>query len=95
MILAKAAHHLIYIFFQLINQKKMPFTLLPATVEDAPDIAAIYQAAFADDNIMSYFFPHVPASILLERDINYYRTLIAEGMRYEERVTKVVDDDTG
>ena len=73
----------------------MPFTFLPATVEDAPDIASVYQAAFADDNIMSYFHPHVPASILLERDINYYRNLIAEGMTYEERVTKVVDDDSG
>ena len=73
----------------------MPFTLLPATVEDAPDIASVYQAAFADDNIMSYFFPHVPTSILLERDIKFYQTLIAEGMTYEERVTKVVDDDSG
>lgn len=89
------AHHLILKSFQLMKKEKMPFTLLPATVEDAPDIALIYQAAFADDNIMSYFFPHVPAPILLERDIAYYRTLIAEGMTYEERVTKVVDDDSG
>ena len=73
----------------------MPFTLFPATVDDAPAIASVYQAAFADDDIMSYFHPHVPSSVTLERDIQYYRTLIAEGMMYEERVTKVVDEESG
>ena len=73
----------------------MPFTLHPATADDASDIASIFQTAFANDHIMSYFHPHVPASILRDRDTKYYRDLITEGMTYGERVTKAVDDETG
>lgn len=73
----------------------MPFTFLPATVNDASDITSVFQAAFANDDIMSYFFTNVPASVTWERDVKYYRDLIAEGTKYGERVTKVVDEASG
>lgn len=73
----------------------MPFTLHPATVDDAPNIASLFQTAFANDHIMSYFHPHVPASVLQQRDTKYYRDLITKGTTYGERVTKAVDDESG
>lgn len=73
----------------------MPFTLYPANVEDASDIAAIFQAAFAEDHILGYFHPHVPASVLREKDQNLFRGLIAQGDIYGERFTKVVDEESG
>lgn len=73
----------------------MPFTLHPATVEDASDIAAIFRAAFAEDHIMGYFHPHVPASVVLEKDTKLFRGLIAQGDIYGERITKVVDEESG
>lgn len=71
----------------------MPFTLHPTTVDDASDITAIFQAAFADDHIMAYFHPGVPASILWERDLRYFRDLVAQDALYGERITKVVDEE--
>ena len=88
-------HSVILTFSHVLHQLTMPFTFLPATVDDASDIASIFQAAFAKDDMMSYFYPHVPASVLWQRDVKYYRDLIADGMTYGERVTKVIDDGTG
>lgn len=73
----------------------MPFTLHPATIDDASDIAAIFQAAFADDHIMGYFHPDVPASVLWEKDVKFYQDLIAQGGVYGERITKAVDGESG
>ena len=73
----------------------MSFTFLPAKVDDASDIASVFQAAFANDDIMSYFYTNVPTSVTWERDVKYYRNLIVEGTQYGERVTKVVDEGSG
>lgn len=73
----------------------MPFTFLPATVDDAPEITSVFHAAFANDDIMSHFYTNVPASVTWERDVKYYQELITEGMKYGERVTKVVDEASG
>lgn len=73
----------------------MPFTLHPATVTDASDIAAIFQAAFAQDHIMSHFHPNVPAAVLWEKDVGYFSGLLAQGGQGAERVTKAVDEESG
>ena len=73
----------------------MPFTLHPVTIDDASDITAIYQAAFAGDHIMQYFHPNVPASVQWEQDVKYYTDMITHGGVHGERLTKLVDKDTG
>lgn len=73
----------------------MTYTLHPVTSDDASDIAAIFQAAFAEGHIMRYFHPSVPASVIWENDVKFIRGLIAQGDVYGERVTKAVDEDTG
>ena len=73
----------------------MPFALHPATIDDAPSIAAIFQAAFADDHLMSHFYPNVPASILWEKDVKFYHDLIAQDGIYGERIIKAVDEESG
>ena len=80
---------------QSVNQSIMPFTLHPVTLDDASDITAIFHAAFADDHIMSYLHPHVPAPVIWQRDLKYYQDLIAQGNVYGERLTKAVDAESG
>lgn len=73
----------------------MPFTLHPATVDDASDITAVFQAAFAKDHIMSYFHPNVPAPAIWEKDFKLFKGLIAQGDIYGERFAKVIDEENG
>ena len=73
----------------------MPYTLHNAGLEDVPDIARIFQAAFKDDDIMGYFYPNTPSNIRWDHDIKLYTDLMNEGDIYGGRFTKVVDDDSG
>ena len=73
----------------------MPFTLHPATLDDASDITAVFQAAFAKDHIMSYFHPNCSASAVWEKDLKTFKSLIGQGDIYGERFTKVVDEENG
>ena len=73
----------------------MAFTLHPVTLEDAEDITRIFEEAFKDDHIMSYFHPNVPRDVVWERDLDFYRGLIKEGDIYGGRITKAVDTSTG
>ena len=73
----------------------MAFTLHPVAVEDAEDITRIFQEAFKDDHIMSYFNPNVPKNIVWDRDLEFYRGLIKDGDLYGGRITKSVETSTG
>ena len=73
----------------------MSFTLRPATVDDTSDITAVFQAAFAEDHIMSHFHPNTPAAAIWEKDFKVFKGLIAQGDIYGERFTKVIDEENG
>ena len=73
----------------------MTYSLHPATIEDAPAIAEIFQKAFENDHIMGHFHPETPKDILVDKDIKYFTKAIAAGTIYGERYTKVVDESAG
>lgn len=73
----------------------MAYTLHPATVEDAEAITSIMRDAFADDHIMSYFYPDVPKDVVYQRDLSLFRDWISHGDAYGGRFTKAVENKTG
>lgn len=73
----------------------MAYGLHPATMNDVEAIASIFGAAFADDHIMSHFFPNVPKELVYRRDRDLFRDWLSQGDIYGGRFTKAVDKQTG
>ena len=73
----------------------MAYYMQPATVDDAPAIAEVFQKAFEGDHIMGYFYSNTPKDMIWEKDLKYFKENIGVGTLYGERYTKVVEDSTG
>lgn len=73
----------------------MAFTLQPVGPEDTSDIARIFQSAFANDDIMSHFYPHTPEQLKWDQDVQFFSKQIAESAAYGGRFTKVVEESSG
>ena len=50
----------------------MPYSILPATPADLPDIVAIFHAAFADDPFIRQLMPKVPPHVRQAHDMHYF-----------------------
>ena len=73
----------------------MAFTVHPVTLEDAEDITRIFQEAFKDDHILSYFHPNTPKEVIWNWDLDYYTGLIQDGDLYGGQIIKAVETSTG
>lgn len=73
----------------------MAYSLQPATIGDAEDIAYILRQAFADDHIMKYWYPKTPANEVYERDVGLMRSWLTQDDVFGARITKLVENDTG
>ncbi|KAL9134539.1 MAG: hypothetical protein Q9175_004275 [Cornicularia normoerica] len=73
----------------------MAFTLHPVGPEDVLDITRIFQSAFANDHIMSHFYPHTPEHLKWDQDFQYFSTQITESAAYGGHLTKVVEENSG
>lgn len=73
----------------------MAFTLHPVGPEDVSDITRIHQSAFANDHIMSHFYPNTPEQLKWDQDFQFFSTQIAKSPAYGGRLTKVVEESSG
>ena len=69
----------------------MPYTILPATPADLPDIVAIYHAAFANDQFIGQLMPSVPPDVKQAFDTHWYGREFEMSELNGLRFRKVVD----
>lgn len=53
-----------------------PFSLRPLPPSDAPSVARIFQAAFANEHIMRHFYPRTPEEAKWEMDVRFFEGLL-------------------
>ena len=70
------------------------YTIHPAALSDIPAIVSVFQAAFADDHLMSCCYHNTPKDVLIANDTKTFTRSMNEGDLYGERLTKVVQNDT-
>ena len=73
----------------------MTYSFQPATIEDAPAIAEIFQIAFENDHIVGHFYPDTPKQTRMELDTKLFSRAIEREPVYGERYTKVIDESSG
>ena len=71
----------------------MPYSIVPATPDDLPDIIAIYHAAFADDPFIGQLMPNVPPEVKQAHDMHWYGREFEMSELNGLRFRKVVDGD--
>lgn len=71
----------------------MPYTVLPATPADLPDIIAVYHAAFANDPFIGQLMPNVPLEVKTAHDLHWYGREFEMSELNGLRFRKVVDED--
>ena len=72
----------------------MPFEIQSATIDDVPEIVALFSEAFANDRIASYLFQDVPHQVSWERDVKWYTTAFENFESNGERFFKAVNTST-
>ena len=73
----------------------MAYKLQPATLDDVPAFATIFDLAFRDDHVMGFFHPHTPPDVLFDHNKNLFKRLLSEDPSFGRRFTKAVQSSTG
>lgn len=71
----------------------MPYTILPATPADLPDITAIHQAAFADDPFIGQLMPNVLPEFKRSHDMHFFEREFEMSRLNGLRFRKAVDGE--
>ena len=73
----------------------MAYEILPATIEDLPDLAVIFEDSFATHPVLSRFNPTATREEVLEHGRKLLGPLLKQDPIYGSRFYKLVDKSSG